>query len=46
MWSAITESIRPDDDEDQVRPKDGLSIPDEGERVELPEPDMDDHRSR
>ncbi len=44
--AAITESIRPDDEDDQVRPKDGLDIPNESERVELPEPDRDDHRDR
>lgn len=44
--AAITESIRPDDPEDEVRPKDGLPIPDDSERVELPEPDRDDHRDR
>ncbi|MFK8022529.1 MAG: SPFH domain-containing protein [Ilumatobacter sp.] len=44
--AAITESIRPDDPQDEVRPKDGLPIPTDDERIELPEPDRDDHRSR
>ncbi len=34
--AAIAEAIRPDDAEDQVRPKHGLPIPDPDERVELP----------
>jgi regulator of protease activity HflC (stomatin/prohibitin superfamily) len=34
--SAITEAIRPDDSVDEVRPKDGLPIPDRDERVDLP----------
>ncbi len=44
--AAITESIRPDDAEDEVRPKDGLPVPADDERVELPEPNRDDHRDR
>ena len=44
--AAITEAIRPDDPDDQVRPKDGLPVPSDDERVELPEPDRDDHRDR
>ena len=44
--AAITEAIRPEDPEDEVRPKDGLSIPDDDERVELPQPNRDDHRDR
>ncbi|MFK7916932.1 MAG: SPFH domain-containing protein [Ilumatobacter sp.] len=44
--AAITESIRPDDAEDELRPKDGLPVPNDGERVELPEPDRDEHRDR
>lgn len=34
--AAITEVIRGDDDRDEVRPKQGLPIPDPVERVELP----------
>jgi regulator of protease activity HflC (stomatin/prohibitin superfamily) len=34
--AAITEVIRGDDDADEVRPKQGLPIPDPDERVELP----------
>jgi regulator of protease activity HflC (stomatin/prohibitin superfamily) len=33
--AAIAEAIRPDDADDEVRPKQGLPIPDPGERVEL-----------
>jgi regulator of protease activity HflC (stomatin/prohibitin superfamily) len=34
--AAIAEAIRPDDADDEVRPKQGLPIPDPDERVELP----------
>ncbi len=34
--AAITEAVRPDDNADEVRPKDGLPIPDVAERVDLP----------
>ncbi len=44
--AAFAETIRPDDASDEVRPKDGLPVPDDNERVELPEPNRDDHRSR
>jgi regulator of protease activity HflC (stomatin/prohibitin superfamily) len=44
--AAITEAIRPEDPEDEVRPKQGLPIPDDDERVELPQPNRDDHRDR
>ena len=44
--AARADTIRPDDPDDEVRPKDRLPIPDDNERVELPEPDRDDHRSR
>ncbi len=44
--AAFAETIRPDDDDDQVRPKDGLPIPADDDRVELPEPDRDEFRSR
>ena len=35
--SALAEAVR-DDDEDEVRPRDGLSVPDAEERVDLPPP--------
>ena len=34
--AALTEAIRPDDNADEVRPKDGLPVPDVAERVEVP----------
>ena len=34
--AALTEAIRPDDNADEVRPKDGLPVPDVTERVEVP----------
>ena len=34
--AALSEAIRPDDSTDEVRPKDGLPIPDVDERVDLP----------
>jgi regulator of protease activity HflC (stomatin/prohibitin superfamily) len=34
--AALAEAVRPDDNTDEVRPKDGLPIPDEAERVDLP----------
>jgi regulator of protease activity HflC (stomatin/prohibitin superfamily) len=37
--AALAETARPDDPDDEVRPKEGLPIPAEDERVELPEPD-------
>jgi regulator of protease activity HflC (stomatin/prohibitin superfamily) len=40
--AAITEAIRPDDDNDQVRPKGGLPIPAESQRVDLPPATADD----
>jgi hypothetical protein len=36
--AALAETARADDSEDEVRPKDRLPIPDDAERVELPEP--------
>jgi regulator of protease activity HflC (stomatin/prohibitin superfamily) len=42
--SALAEATRADDSDDEVRPKDGLPIPDDTERVELPGPDVDDLR--
>ena len=44
--AALTEVVRPDDSEDEVRPKDGLPIPDDENRVNLPEPDRAEHRRR
>ena len=35
--AAITAAVNPDDGTDEVRPKRGLPIPDERERVELPD---------
>ena len=35
--SAITAAVNPDDGTDEVRPKRGLPIPNESERVELPD---------
>lgn len=34
--AALAEAVRPDDSADEVRPKDGLPIPDEAERVDQP----------
>ncbi len=44
--AAITESMRPDDSDDELRPKDGLPVPADDERVALPEPDRAEHRRR
>ncbi len=44
--AALTETIRPDDPNDEVRPKDRLPIPNDEDRVELPVPNHDDHRDR
>ncbi len=38
MVGALTETARAEDDSDQVRPKRGLAVPDEDERVDLPPP--------
>ncbi len=38
MVSALTEASRSDDGDDEVRPRDGLPVPDADERVELPPP--------
>jgi regulator of protease activity HflC (stomatin/prohibitin superfamily) len=40
--AAITEAIRPDDANDQVRPKGGLPIPAESQRIDLPPATADD----
>ena len=42
--SALAEATRVDDSDDEVRPRDGLPIPDDTERVELPEPDREELR--
>jgi regulator of protease activity HflC (stomatin/prohibitin superfamily) len=44
--AALAETMRPDDSEDEVRPKDRLPIPADSERVELPEPSEDTLRDR
>ena len=44
--AALAEAVRSDESEDEVRPKDGLPIPDDGERVDLPVPDREEHRQR
>ncbi|WP_040494462.1 SPFH domain-containing protein [Ilumatobacter nonamiensis] len=44
--AAFSETIRPDDPTDEVRPKDGLPIPADNDRVDLPQPNRDDHRDR
>jgi regulator of protease activity HflC (stomatin/prohibitin superfamily) len=36
--AALADTVRADDDEDEVRPRDGLEIPDPEERVDLPPP--------
>ncbi len=38
MVSALTEASRADDNDDEVRPRDGLPVPEADERVELPPP--------
>jgi len=38
--AALAETMRPDDSDDEVRPKEGLPIPAEDERVDLPDPDV------
>lgn len=42
--AALGETARGDDDSDEVRPKRGLPIPDQGERVELPPPSSEEDR--
>jgi regulator of protease activity HflC (stomatin/prohibitin superfamily) len=39
--AALTETARPDDDADELRPKGGLAVPDADERVDLPPPVSD-----
>jgi len=38
MVSALSEASRPDDSDDELRPRDGLPVPEADERVELPPP--------
>ncbi|HWL45888.1 MAG TPA: SPFH domain-containing protein [Ilumatobacter sp.] len=42
LVSALSESVKPDDPNDAVRPRGGLPIPDVTERVELPAANADD----
>ena len=42
--SALSEATRIDDSADEVRPRDGLPVPTDDERVELPEPDREELR--
>jgi regulator of protease activity HflC (stomatin/prohibitin superfamily) len=44
--AALAEAVRVDDTDDEVRPRDGLPVPDDDERVDLPEPDRAEHRQR
>ena len=44
--AALAEAVRDDDTDDEVRPRDGLPVPDDDERVDLPEPDRAEHRRR
>jgi regulator of protease activity HflC (stomatin/prohibitin superfamily) len=43
--AAMTAAGREDDTDDEVRPKHGLPIPDDNERVDLPEPDRSEYRT-
>jgi regulator of protease activity HflC (stomatin/prohibitin superfamily) len=42
--AALAETVRGEDDDDQVRPKQGLPVPDDNERVDVPAPDPDQLR--
>jgi regulator of protease activity HflC (stomatin/prohibitin superfamily) len=42
--AALAAAASDDDTEDEVRPKDGLPIPDDNDRVDLPEPDRTEIR--
>jgi regulator of protease activity HflC (stomatin/prohibitin superfamily) len=44
--AAIAAASGDDDTDDEVRPKQGLPVPDDDERVDLPEPDRDEYRTR
>lgn len=44
--AALADAVRPDDPDDEVRPKEGLPIPADDERVDLPAPDRPETRPR
>jgi regulator of protease activity HflC (stomatin/prohibitin superfamily) len=44
--AALAEAVRPDDELDEVRPKQGLPIPEDNDRVDLPQPDSIELRPR
>jgi regulator of protease activity HflC (stomatin/prohibitin superfamily) len=44
--AALASATGDDDTDDEVRPKGGLPIPDDDDRVELPEPDRSEFRTR
>ncbi|MEM9039497.1 MAG: SPFH domain-containing protein [Actinomycetota bacterium] len=44
--AALADTVRPDEFDDELRPKNGLPIPDDVERVSLPEPDRAEARRR
>jgi regulator of protease activity HflC (stomatin/prohibitin superfamily) len=44
--AALGASINDDDTDDEVRPKDGMPIPDDDNRIELPEPDRSEVRGK
>jgi regulator of protease activity HflC (stomatin/prohibitin superfamily) len=43
--AAMTAAARDDETDDEVRPKHGLPVPDDTERVDLPEPDRSEYRT-
>ncbi len=43
--AAIAAASGDDDTDDEVRPKQGLPVPDDDDRVDLPEPDRDEYRT-
>ena len=43
--AAMTAAAKDDDTDDEVRPREGLPIPDDNERVDLPEPDRSETRT-
>ncbi len=44
--AALASATGDDDTDDEVRPKNGLPIPDDDDRVDLPEPDRSEFRTR
>ena len=44
--AALAETMRADDSDDEIRPRDGLPIPEDVDRVQLPEPDRAEYRRR